>query len=100
MNLSQNIKRLRKSHGYTQKDLASILKVKPTSISAWESGRNKPLMDKITIMSTLFGVSTSELVGAQILQKRLMCTKMCTKISFYTVFQRFAKNKNRFISTF
>lgn len=63
MNLSQNIKRLRKSHGYTQKDLASILKVKPTSISAWESGRNKPLMDKITIMSTLFGVSTSELVG-------------------------------------
>ncbi|WP_395538394.1 helix-turn-helix domain-containing protein [Lactiplantibacillus pentosus] len=63
MNLSQNIKRLRKSHGYTQKDLASILKVKPTSISAWESGRNKPLMDKITIMSNLFGVSTSELVG-------------------------------------
>ena len=63
MNLSQNIKRLRKSHGYTQKDLASILKVKPTSISAWESGRNKPLMDKITLMSTLFGVSTSELVG-------------------------------------
>ena len=63
MNLSQNIKRLRKSHGYTQKDLASILKVKPTSISAWESGRNNPLMDKITLMSTLFGVSTSELVG-------------------------------------
>lgn len=63
MNISQNIKKLRKSHGYTQKDLASILNVRPTSISAWESGRNKPLMDKITLMATLFNVSTSDIVG-------------------------------------
>ncbi|EOE6415243.1 helix-turn-helix transcriptional regulator [Enterococcus hirae] len=63
MNIADNIKRLRKNHGYTQKDLANILRVKPTAISAWESGRNKPLMDKVTIMATLFGVSTSEIVG-------------------------------------
>lgn len=63
MDLSQNIKRLRKEHNYTQRDLAKILRVKPTSVSAWESGRNKPLMDKITIMASLFNVSTSELVG-------------------------------------
>lgn len=63
MNISQNIKKLRKSHGYTQNDLASILNVRPTSISAWESGRNKPLMDKITLMATLFNVSTSDIVG-------------------------------------
>lgn len=42
MNIANNIKKLRKSHGYTQKDLANILQVKPTAISAWESGRNKP----------------------------------------------------------
>ncbi|MEY8498957.1 XRE family transcriptional regulator [Enterococcus avium] len=63
MNIANNIKTLRKSHGYTQKDLADILQVKPTAISAWESGRNKPLMDKVTIMATLFGVSTSDIVG-------------------------------------
>lgn len=63
MNIADNIKKLRKSHGYTQKDLANILQVKPTAISAWESGRNKPLMDKVTIMATLFGVSTSDIVG-------------------------------------
>ena len=63
MNISQNIKRLRKVHGYTQRELAQILNVRPTAVSAWESGRNKPLMDKVTIMSTLFNVSTSEIVG-------------------------------------
>ncbi|TGY25664.1 XRE family transcriptional regulator [Enterococcus hirae] len=63
MNIADNIKKLRKNHGYTQKDLANILQVKPTAISAWESGRNKPLMDKVTIMATLFGVSTSDIVG-------------------------------------
>ncbi|ENZ6655249.1 helix-turn-helix domain-containing protein, partial [Enterococcus hirae] len=60
---AENIKKLRKNHGYTQKDLANILQVKPTAISAWESGRNKPLMDKVTIMATLFDVSTSDIVG-------------------------------------
>lgn len=54
---------LRKKHGYTQQDLAKILNVRPTTISAWELGRNKPLMDKITIMSSLFNVSISEIVG-------------------------------------
>ena len=63
MNIAENIKKLRKNHGYTQKDLANILQVKPTAISAWESGRNKPLMDKVTIMATLFDVSTSDIVG-------------------------------------
>ena len=63
MNIAENIKKLRKNHGYTQKDLANILQVKPTAISAWESGRNKPLMDKVTIMATLFNVSTSDIVG-------------------------------------
>lgn len=63
MNIADNIKKLRKNHGYTQKDLANILQVKPTAISAWESGRNKPLMDKVTIMATLFDVSTSDIVG-------------------------------------
>lgn len=63
MDISDNIKKLRKSHGYTQRQLAEILKVKPTAISAWESGRNKPLMDKVTVMATLFKVSTSDIVG-------------------------------------
>lgn len=63
MDISQNIKKYRKSKNLTQKDLADYLNVVPTTISAWELGRNKPLMDKVTLMADLFGVSTSDIVG-------------------------------------
>lgn len=63
MDISANIKKYRKQNGLTQVQLAKLLDVVPTTISAWESGRNKPLMDKVTIMSSIFGVSTSDIVG-------------------------------------
>lgn len=63
MDISGNIKRLRKKQKLTQVQLANLLNVVPTTISAWESGRNKPLMDKVTIMAEIFGVSSSEIVG-------------------------------------
>lgn len=50
------IKKIRKDNGLTQKDLAQKLSVAPTSISAWERGYNKPLMDKISLMSEMFSV--------------------------------------------
>lgn len=63
MNISENIKHYRKMNKMTQADLASKLNVGLTSVSAWETGRTKPLMDKVTIMATLFGVTTSDIVG-------------------------------------
>lgn len=63
MAMSTNIKRLRKENGYTQKELADKLNVGLTSVSAWETGRSKPLMDKVTNMAKLFNVNVSEIVG-------------------------------------
>lgn len=63
MDISQNIKFYRKQKGYTQVDLAKLLNVKPTAVSAWESGRNKPLMDKVTLMANIFNINISQLVG-------------------------------------
>jgi SOS-response transcriptional repressors (RecA-mediated autopeptidases) len=63
MDISQNIKFYRKQKGYTQADLAKLVNVKPTAVSAWESGRNKPLMDKVTLMANVFNVNISQLVG-------------------------------------
>ncbi|WP_349517293.1 XRE family transcriptional regulator [Leuconostoc mesenteroides] len=63
MDISQNIKLYRKQNGYTQVDLAKLLNVKPTAVSAWESGRNKPLMDKVTLMANIFNINISQLVG-------------------------------------
>lgn len=61
--LSENIKRFRKQSGLTQKELAFKLGIVPTSISAWEVGRNKPLMDNIEMMAQIFNVKKSDLLG-------------------------------------
>jgi len=59
LHIGQKIKQLRKTHKLTQEELAKILDVKPTAVSAWELGRNKPLMDKLDMMAHYFGVPIS-----------------------------------------
>ena len=66
MDLANNIRYYRKLNKLTQADLANKLDVAPTAISAWEVGRNKPLMDKIEQMSTLFNIKKSDLLGDEI----------------------------------
>ncbi|QQK77846.1 helix-turn-helix domain-containing protein [Salicibibacter cibarius] len=56
MTLSRLIKKLRKEHRLTQTELAKRLNVAPTTVSAWEQGYNKPLMDKLVTMSKMFDV--------------------------------------------
>lgn len=72
MNLANNIKYYRKLNKLTQADLASKLDVAPTAISAWEVGRNKPLMDKIEMMSELFDIRKSDLLGDELLPNNLI----------------------------
>ncbi|MGM0888582.1 LexA family protein [Peribacillus simplex] len=69
MHIGERIKMLRKERKMTQEDLAKVLKVAPTAVSAWESGRNKPLMDKLSMMSTCFEIPLSHLIeGAPIVR--------------------------------
>ncbi|RAM09911.1 XRE family transcriptional regulator [Limosilactobacillus fermentum] len=63
MKLSENIKRLRRENKLTQKRLAQILDVAPSAVSAWEIGRNQPLVSKVDQMAQLFGVKVSDLLG-------------------------------------
>ncbi|MCK6363401.1 LexA family transcriptional regulator [Streptococcus agalactiae] len=65
-NLSDNIKYFRKQNKLTQKELARKLIIAPTAISAWEVGRNKPLMDNIEQMASIFGIPKSKLLGDEI----------------------------------
>lgn len=59
MHIGDKIKKIRKENKLTQKELAKILDIKPTAVSAWELGRNKPLMDKLELMSDRFNVPIS-----------------------------------------
>ena len=57
------IKRLRKSCGYTVRDLQMIFGFEyPQAIYAWEQGKNIPTIDNLLVLSKLFGVSISEIV--------------------------------------
>lgn len=56
MELKEKLKRLRKEKGLTQKELGKILDVAETTVSTWERGGNRPLMDKIVTLSDLYQV--------------------------------------------
>lgn len=63
MSIAVKIKDLRTKQHYTQKDLAGLLDVKPTTVSGWELGRNEPSIDMINKLASLFSVSTDYLLG-------------------------------------
>lgn len=54
MRVGELIKDLRKKHRLTQAELAKKLDVAPTAVSAWEGHKNRPLIDKIILLSEIF----------------------------------------------
>lgn len=63
MNFNVRLKQLRQKHRLTQGELASILDLKPTAISNYESKRNEPSFDKLISLSKYFDVSCDYLLG-------------------------------------
>lgn len=59
MQFKDKIKYLRKRSELTQAELAKKLNVAITTVSTWERGGNRPLMDKIVLMSEIFNVPIS-----------------------------------------
>lgn len=66
MNLSDNLKRLRKENNLSQEDLAEKLGVSRQSVSKWESGVAYPEMEKLIQISKLFDVGINELLNEDI----------------------------------
>lgn len=58
MNISDRIQYLRKQKGFSQEELADKVGVSRQAVSKWESGQSTPDLDRIIIMSELFGVTT------------------------------------------
>ena len=61
--LSEKIINLRKSRGWSQEELAERLNVSRQSVSKWEGAQSVPDMNKILMLSEVFGVSTDFLLG-------------------------------------
>lgn len=62
MTTGEKIATLRKTHNYTQENLAEILKVSRQSISKWESDLSFPETDKLIKLSGLFDCSVDYLL--------------------------------------
>ncbi|MBE6899407.1 MAG: helix-turn-helix transcriptional regulator [Ruminococcaceae bacterium] len=62
MILADKIIELRKKAGYSQEELAEKMGVSRQSVSKWEGALSIPDLDKILLMSEIFGVSTDFLL--------------------------------------
>lgn len=62
MTLGKKITELRTEHHFSQGDLAEKMNVSRQSVSKWETDTSIPDLDKLVLMSELFGVSLDELV--------------------------------------
>lgn len=60
--IGDNIRRLRKEHGYTQEQLGRELGLSAMAISQWENGRAVPRMGAVERMAKLFGVKKSVII--------------------------------------
>lgn len=63
MTLANRIKDARSAKHYTQKDLARLINVKPTTVSGWELGRNEPSIDTLKNIANKLDVSFDYLAG-------------------------------------
>ena len=60
--LSENIKKIRKSKGLTQKDLALQLNVVRQTVSKWEQGLSVPDSEMLISLSKVFDVPVNVLL--------------------------------------
>ncbi|MGJ4063502.1 helix-turn-helix domain-containing protein [Limosilactobacillus mucosae] len=65
MSIAERIKEYRKQRHYTQKELATLINVKPTTVSGWELGRNTPSIEMLKKLADILNVSFDELAGVE-----------------------------------
>jgi len=62
MKFAEKIQNLRKSKNLSQEELAERLDISRQSVSKWESGLAMPEIDKLIMLSEIFGVTTDYLL--------------------------------------
>ena len=63
MDLSENLKLLRRQTGIGQAKLADMIGISPKTVSHWETGYTEPSVDELIKLADVFDVSIDELVG-------------------------------------
>lgn len=66
VNVSDNIKFLRKKFGYTQTTFADAIEIKRSLVGAYEEGRADPRLNNLLKMSEIFGVSVDTIISKNV----------------------------------
>jgi len=61
--ISVNLQTLRKTHQYTQEDVAEKIAVSRQSVAKWENGESLPDMNKCIALAKLYNISLDTLVN-------------------------------------
>lgn len=65
MKFNEKLKEIRKSKGFTQKNIYTVLRVSPNCYASWEQGRTQPDIDSIKKLCIIFEVSADYLLGLE-----------------------------------
>ena len=71
MILADKIITLRKKNGLSQEELAEKMNVSRQSVSKWESAQSVPDLNKVIMLSEIFGVSTDYLLKDRSEERRV-----------------------------
>lgn len=72
-----HLKRLRKSYGFTQEQLAKILHVSKATVIRWENNYKFPSFDSLMQMAEIYNVTLDYIAGVD--QKRAIVTDRLTQ---------------------
>lgn len=62
MSIAENIRRLRESHGLTQREFGAIAGVSDKAVSTWEVGTKEPRLGAVAKLATYFGIPKSAIL--------------------------------------
>lgn len=63
--LAENLTRLRKKAGETQRDLGEVLGISDKTVSKWETGDSEPGLDQVLTLAGHYGVSADALLAGE-----------------------------------
>lgn len=79
--ISKYLQFLRKSHNYTQEDLAKRLDISRQAVSKWETGTAVPDLDVLLKISKLYGVTINDILEPGIMPQRITDFEEITTIA-------------------
>lgn len=79
--ISKYLQFLRKSHNYTQEDLARRLDISRQAVSKWETGTAVPDLDVLLKISKLYGVTINDILEPGIMPQRITDFEEITTIA-------------------